>query len=78
MFLFKYSLRIEIFAIKIHPFRHLLVFVFLVLYSIQDLIDSLCPVSYTHLRAHETVLDLVCRLLLEKKNIYKTLYHTTV
>src|SRR5664280_357137 len=21
-----------------------------------------CPVSYTHLRAHETVLDLVCRL----------------
>ena len=29
------------------------------------------PVSYTHLRAHETVLDLVCRLLLEKKkNIY--------
>ena len=29
-----------------------------------------CPVSvsYTHLRAHETVLDLVCRLLLEKKN----------
>ena len=27
----------------------------------------LMPVSYTHLRAHETVLDLVCRLLLEKK-----------
>src|SRR5665811_653070 len=26
----------------------------------------LAPVSYTHLRAHETVLDLVCRLLLEK------------
>src|SRR5665811_1561866 len=25
------------------------------------------PVSYTHLRAHETVLDLVCRLLLEKE-----------
>ena len=24
----------------------------------------LVPVSYTHLRAHETVLDLVCRLLL--------------
>ena len=30
--------------------------------------DSLQAVSYTHLRAHETVLDLVCRLLLEKKN----------
>src|SRR5665811_1673120 len=29
--------------------------------------ELLCPVSYTHLRAHETVLDLVCRLLLEKK-----------
>ena len=26
---------------------------------------ALVPVSYTHLRAHETVLDLVCRLLLE-------------
>ena len=26
-------------------------------------------VSYTHLRAHETVLDLVCRLLLEKKHL---------
>ena len=30
--------------------------------------DTLGSVSYTHLRAHETVLDLVCRLLLEKKN----------
>ena len=29
-------------------------------------------VSFTHLRAHETVLDLVCRLLLEKKK--KTTY----
>src|SRR5665648_1222951 len=27
----------------------------------------LSPVSYTHLRAHETRHDLVCRLLLEKK-----------
>ena len=32
--------------------------------------SSWVPVSYTHLRAHETVLDLVCRLLLEKKHIY--------
>ena len=31
------------------------------------------PVSYTHLRAHETVLDLVCRLLLEKKKPYETI-----
>ena len=29
--------------------------------------DDVIAVSYTHLRAHETVLDLVCRLLLEKK-----------
>ena len=29
-------------------------------------------VSYTHLRAHETVLDLVCRLLLEKKKTPNT------
>ena len=29
--------------------------------------DGSSAVSYTHLRAHETVLDLVCRLLLEKK-----------
>ena len=31
-------------------------------------LDGVASVSYTHLRAHETVLDLVCRLLLEKKN----------
>ena len=30
-------------------------------------------VSYTHLRAHETVLDLVCRLLLAKKQNTQTL-----
>ena len=34
------------------------------------------PVSYTHLRAHETVLDLVCRLLLEKKKNHE--YQTTL
>src|SRR5450756_2677234 len=28
---------------------------------------AITPVSYTHLRAHETRHDLVCRLLLEKK-----------
>ena len=31
------------------------------------LVNGVYAVSYTHLRAHETVLDLVCRLLLEKK-----------
>ena len=29
--------------------------------------ESLGQVSYTHLRAHETGRNLVCRLLLEKK-----------
>ena len=33
-------------------------------------LTSLDAVSYTHLRAHETVLDLVCRLLLEKKKYH--------
>ena len=33
--------------------------------------DDVKPVSYTHLRAHETVLDIVCRLLLEKKKTRK-------
>ena len=32
---------------------------------------GIATVSYTHLRAHETVLDLVCRLLLEKKKTEK-------
>ena len=32
--------------------------------------DGVIPVSYTHLRAHETVLDLVCRLLLGKKHTH--------
>ena len=38
--------------------------------------ESVCeePVSYTHLRAHETPEHLVCRLLLEKKNKRPTLY----
>ena len=38
---------------------------------------ALAPVSYTHLRAHETVLDLVCRLLLAKKNPDKRYAHCT-
>ena len=36
----------------------------------ERVVDDLEPVSYTHLRAHETVLDLVCRLLLEKHNAH--------
>ena len=36
-------------------------------------VECYAAVSYTHLRAHETVLDFVCRLLLEKKK--KTCEH---
>src|SRR5664280_1372315 len=32
---------------------------------LEAFLTIIIPVSYTHLRAHETVLDLVCRLLLE-------------
>ena len=38
---------------------------------IKSQIDCQNSVSYTHLLAHETVLDLVCRLLLEKKKNHK-------
>src|SRR5660397_288652 len=34
-------------------------------------------VSYTHLRAHETKANLVCRLLLEKKKKKKKYNHST-
>eukprot|EP00657_Telonema_sp_P-1_P003605 TRINITY_DN1854_c0_g1_i1.p1 TRINITY_DN1854_c0_g1~~TRINITY_DN1854_c0_g1_i1.p1 ORF type:complete len:192 (-),score=11.75 TRINITY_DN1854_c0_g1_i1:11-586(-) len=37
--------------------------------EMPDYGERITTVSYTHLRAHETVLDLVCRLLLEKKKI---------
>ena len=35
--------------------------------DVSEAYDVLKAVSYTHLRAHETSQDLVCRLLLEKK-----------
>src|SRR5450756_3028761 len=34
---------------------------------VVPVVDVVVAVSYTHLRAHETRHDLVCRLLLEKK-----------
>ena len=42
---------------QLHSFR----------FAPDQLVHDMEPVSYTHLRAHETVLDIVCRLLLEKK-----------
>ena len=41
-------------------------------------VAALGAVSYTHLRAHETVLDLVCRLLLEKKQTPISNTHSTI
>ena len=52
-FLCAYKIKFEL---CIEPFLYL-----------QDRVFTVSAVSYTHLRAHETVLDLVCRLLLEKK-----------
>ena len=34
--------------------------------SMERVMNEIETVSYTHLRAHETLSDLVCRLLLEK------------
>ena len=44
-----------------------------------DLLEAyLAAVSYTHLRAHETVLEIVCRLLLEKKKQSDTYFSSYV
>ena len=40
--------------------------------------DPFGPVSYTHLRAHETKANLVCRLLLEKKKKKNRAHETKV
>ena len=49
----------------------ILLFVFLLVW-INDTfayLSGMLSVSYTHLRAHETLMNLVCRLLLEKKKL---------
>ena len=38
--------------------------------TLQKNTQTVEPVSYTHLRAHETKANLVCRLLLEKTIAY--------
>ena len=42
-------------------------------FSLRALARQAGAVSYTHLRAHQTVLDLVCPLLLEKKKTHTTM-----
>src|SRR5450756_3005525 len=57
-------------AIPARPVHNKLVFGLAtgqVLDQVRARIIGYRPVSYTHLRAHETRHDLVCRLLLEKK-----------
>ena len=49
--------------------------VFLIPHSVLGSELNYEAVSYTHLRAHETVLDIVCRLLLEKKKMKMQEYH---
>ena len=44
-----------------------LVLVFVVPGVVFSVLVAVVAVSYTHLRAHETKANLVCRLLLEKK-----------
>ncbi|WP_460379523.1 hypothetical protein [Staphylococcus aureus] len=39
-------------------------------FTMNAIQNSMSPVSYTHLRAHETCADLVCRLLLEKNYFF--------
>ena len=46
--------------------------------NLDATIEDVEAVSYTHLRAHETVLDLVCRLLLEKTKNNSTHYDERV
>ena len=40
--------------------------------NLSYIMDGVTSVSYTHLRAHETGRNLVCRLLLEKKKNKKS------
>eukprot|EP00658_Telonema_sp_P-2_P044348 TRINITY_DN3220_c0_g1_i2.p1 TRINITY_DN3220_c0_g1~~TRINITY_DN3220_c0_g1_i2.p1 ORF type:complete len:112 (+),score=31.12 TRINITY_DN3220_c0_g1_i2:124-459(+) len=49
---------------RVVSFNH---FVVLPIFRSEGSAHSFPPVSYTHLRAHETPEHLVCRLLLEKK-----------
>src|SRR5678816_4420242 len=57
---------LEVSAVSIHAYAYLWRS-YALLASGSSMGDGYGPVSYTHLRAHETPEHLVCRLLLEKK-----------
>nr|WP_096634888.1 hypothetical protein [Clostridium cochlearium] len=75
----KLSIEVEMDLIRIYRYRNILIhsgnrdikninYKTLRLYQYNNnILGLIIPVSYTHLRAHETRHDLVCRLLLEKK-----------
>eukprot|EP00658_Telonema_sp_P-2_P037356 TRINITY_DN2686_c0_g1_i3.p1 TRINITY_DN2686_c0_g1~~TRINITY_DN2686_c0_g1_i3.p1 ORF type:complete len:102 (-),score=11.02 TRINITY_DN2686_c0_g1_i3:28-333(-) len=69
----KVQKRTRLFCDSVHDRRHVVVEA-----DSRWFIDAFIavPVSYTHLRAHETPEHLVCRLLLEKKK-KKTLFKYT-
>ena len=73
-FIFKRPLNMIIIGVQAVPPITLLIPYFGLIVALRlfntyaALVLTYMAVSYTHLRAHETVLDLVCRLLLEKKN----------
>ena len=46
--------------------------------ELHHILKALGAVSYTHLRAHETSLHLVCRLLLEKKKYIPTTWDNSL
>ena len=54
--------------IPVNPIPYPDFFLFTNMCILRRISNSEKAVSYTHLRAHETGRNLVCRLLLEKKN----------
>ena len=62
--------KFSIFAMSITPYINASIILQLLKVVVPTLEQWSKAVSYTHLRAHETRHDLVCRLLLEKKKIF--------
>ena len=68
--LYAFSMRIFDLAHRHPPLRGLISIATPAMRDLAERVRQSCnPVSYTHLRAHETPEHLVCRLLLEKKKI---------
>ena len=59
---------VELFRYGDAPFKPVCAFSVAERLEMMIIVLVIVAVYYKHLRAHETVLELVCRLLLEKKN----------